>query len=570
MDNSLTITTERVDDVPLLLAFQKQMHVPQLLNAHFPTHGNWQGLSLGGVSNGWLTHILSEADHRMNHVQPWAEQRLDTLRQALGADITALDFTDDRLSAVLDYLADDECWCVFESALNQNTLRVYDLHPSTVRLDTTSASGYWRITPDGLFQLGHSKDHRPDLPQVKVILAALDPLGMPLVTQVVAGQHADDPLYVPAIEQVRQGLGRRHLLYVGDCKMGALRTRAVLQHGEDEYLMPLAERQLSKAELQAYLAPVWTGQQTLMPIYRTATDGQTRLIAEGFERSETLTSELEGQSLTWSERRLVVRSLRQAQAGEVRLRQRLAQSQAEMLALNQRGRGKRRITSDEQLRQMAEAIVTRHRVAGLLDLTYTTQVSQRQVRGYKGHPARIILQAEHRVSVGVNESAVQETLRMLGWHVYATNATPERLSLTQAVLAYRQEYLVEQDFSRFKGAPLSLTPAYLQYPHRVKALTRLLSIGLRVLTLLEFVVRRALVREQSTLKGLYAGNPMRATARPTAERLLAAFQNITLTVIHEGDRVRRHLTPLSTLQQRILHLLGLSSAIYADLAFDSS
>ena len=43
--------------------------------------------------------------------------------------------------------------------------------------------------------MGHSKDHRPDLPQVKVMQAILDPLAMPLVTDVVAGGRADDPLY---------------------------------------------------------------------------------------------------------------------------------------------------------------------------------------------------------------------------------------------------------------------------------------------------------------------------------------------------------------------------------------
>ena len=55
------------------------------------------------------------------------------------------------------------------------------------------------VTPEGLFQLGHSKDHRPDLPQVKIAMAVLDPLGLPLTTTVVAGQTADDPLYLPEI-----------------------------------------------------------------------------------------------------------------------------------------------------------------------------------------------------------------------------------------------------------------------------------------------------------------------------------------------------------------------------------
>ncbi|MEM3433947.1 MAG: hypothetical protein QXP27_07200, partial [Candidatus Methanomethyliaceae archaeon] len=119
---------------------------------------------------------------------------------------------------------------------------------------------------------------------------------------------------------------------------------------------------------------------------------------------------------------------------------------------------------------------------------------------------------------------------------------------------------------RLKGRTLSLTPMYLQRDERVKGLIRLLSLGLRVLTLLEFAVRRALAAEGESLAGLYAGNPKRATVRPTSEQLLRAFRGITLTVVEEPLQTRRHVTPLSLLQQRILHLLGFSPNLYARLA----
>ena len=106
---------------------------------------------------------------------------------------------------------------------------MYDLQPVRVRVDSTTASGHWTVTEEGLFQLGHSKDHRPDLPQVKVNLSALDPLGMPVATQVVSGESADDPLYVRAIEQVRKSLDLTGLLYVGDSKMAAEAARAYVQ-----------------------------------------------------------------------------------------------------------------------------------------------------------------------------------------------------------------------------------------------------------------------------------------------------------------------------------------------------
>jgi hypothetical protein len=76
MDEALTILTVRVDDIPRLLAQMKRMGIACLLDEHFPTHGNRAGLSLGMVTTMWLTHVLSEADHRMNRVQSWAERRL--------------------------------------------------------------------------------------------------------------------------------------------------------------------------------------------------------------------------------------------------------------------------------------------------------------------------------------------------------------------------------------------------------------------------------------------------------------------------------------------------------------
>jgi transposase len=129
---------------------------------------------------------------------------------------------------------------------------------------------------------------------------------------------------------------------------------------------------------------------------------------------------------------------------------------------------------------------------------------------------------------------------------------------------------VERSLGRLKGRPLSLTPMYVQRDDHATGLIRLLSVALRVLTLLEFVGRRQLAAEGAQLAGLYAGNPKRATAQPTAERLLEACSDITLTVI-EGEQQRiRHVTPLSPLQQRILEIVGFSSDLYTRLCTDSS
>ena len=97
-----------------------------------------------------------------------------------------------------------------------------------------------------------------------------------------------------------------------------------------------------------------------------------------------------------------------------------------------------------------------------------------------------------------------------------------------------------------------------------------MSDGLRVLTLLEFVGRRQLAAEGTKLAGLYVGNPQRETDRPTAERLLEAFEDITLTLVKGLQQTDRYVTALSPLQLRILELLGFPSALYTRLCTVSS
>src|SRR6266581_2918116 len=221
MTEKLTMTTERVDDIPVLLAQSEKMGIAELLDASFQPHGNWEGTSLGWTTTIWLTHILSEGDHRMNQVQAWAATRLQTLQKCSGQVIRDQEWSDDRLSIVLDALGDDQQWQYFETALNRQLVRVYHLKPKRVRVDSTTASGYWTVTQEGLFQLETSRDHRPDLPQRKRDAVGLGSVGSAGRDAGRVGERADDRLYLPAIAQASQSLHAQGLLSVGDCKMAA-------------------------------------------------------------------------------------------------------------------------------------------------------------------------------------------------------------------------------------------------------------------------------------------------------------------------------------------------------------
>jgi transposase len=560
------LKVERVDDIPVVLAQIHQMGLPAVLDQYYPTHGLWKGaLSVGEVIAVWLTFIVSQGDHRLSHVQPWVEAHLETLTACVGQPIRPLDFSDDRLADLLDRLAETATWGEVETALNGVVLRVYELTGDRIRLDSTSAKTHAGVTEDGLFQFGHSKDHRADLPQVKISLAALDPLGLPLTTTVVSGNTADDPLYIPEIQRVQQTVGAGGKTYIGDCKLGALATRAWIVGSGDAYLCPLAGKQLPAEALDALLAPVLSGAQPLTPVYEVAAADAPQppaLLAEGYTVEVDLAALVDGQSVVWRERRLVVRSVALATQQAQQLDGRLQQALAEIDHLNVRKQGKK-ILDAAALTAAAEQILARRRVVGLIALAVETTVEKIPQRRYGPRPAQHRVKTHSTLRAELDRAAVAAAKQRLGWRVYATNQAD--LTLEAVVRAYREQYLIERNFGRLKGRALAITPLFLQTETRVPGLIRLLSLALRVLILVEFVARRHLADTQSKVTGLYPGQPARATAAPTAELLLRAFRGISLTFIEMAGQLRALLSPLSDLHHRLLAMLGWSADLYERL-----
>ena len=165
-----------------------------------------------------------------------------------------------------------------------------------------------------------------------------------------------------------------------------------------------------------------------------------------------------------------------------------------------------------------------------------------------------------QIDVRREETLIAEKKREMGRQVYATKALAMVLPLV--VWAYRGQYRVEDDWSRLKGRPLGLTPMYLQDGERMQGLVYLLSLALRLLTLLEGVVRQRLRKEGAKLQGIYAGQPGRKTDRPSAELLLRAMKTISVSVVESNGQGHALVSPLTEVQIRLLELWGLPPDLY--------
>jgi transposase len=555
MNPSLTVLSERVDDIVLLLHVMMQMQLPQLLNERLPRHWKQQGLDWGWVIVIWLAYIVSEGDHRKVMVREWVEQRRQTIEQVCGIEIRATDFTDDRLSIVLKHLSQSERWQAIEGQLNQQTIQIYRLETETMRMDATTISGTHLVNEEGLFQFGYSKDD-PSLAQVKLMLASIDPLGMPIATQVVSGEQADDGLYLPVFEQSRASLKETGLLWVGDCKMAALETRSQIHAQQHYYLVPLARTGQVPELLRQTLHEMRQQNATLHQVNPVRFDGSEGGKLSGYVGQRGIEGRtVEGHEVCWREQLFLVHSEHHARQQQKGLEKRLQTASEKIQNLTPPvGRGRRQITSESELIEKAKAILKTHDVEELLEYTFEFQPQT------KTHKARYEILQVHR-----QEEKIEAYQQDLGWRIYVSNAPAERLSFEQAVLTYRDEWILEHGFHRFKGKSLGAFPVFVQRDDQVQGLLHLLSLGLRLLTLVEFVVQRQLKQTKTSLQGLHPENPKKTTTNPSTERILKVFQNITLTTVEIAGQSHRHLTPLTPLQEQILQMLGLSSQIYTDL-----
>jgi transposase len=558
----LEMRNEPVNDVPVLLhVIKERLGLMSALDKLVRRHGNRRGLSIGGVMGTWLAHILSECNHFMSHVENWAERLPETLGMLMEEPVNGADLDDARLSEVIRVLSNDATWHAMEHETNQAMIRAYKLKVECVRLDTTTASVYSDNEGAVLFKRGYSKDHRPDLRQLKVMVAGLDPLGAIVGADVVSGDQADDKLYVPMIERMRKSLGERGILYVGDSKMSALKTRSHIQATGNTYLMPLARIGEVPEQLSGWIEAALQGQAKLVKLLSEEEPDEE--IGRGYELKRKVVC---GED-SWTERVLIVQSEAFAEAARKGLGERIARaSQALETLTPPPAKGKHPFSDRQKLSAAAQAIVKKHAVEAYLSWEIEMKnINPKKIRAYRNQPARVEYERWLVLRVLTDKTAIDRDERYLGWRAYVTNAPTHTLDLQRAVLTYRDEWLIERDLGRLKGRVLSLAPLWLKREDHALGMTRLLTLAVRILALVEHEARLKIKNDGQAVSGLFLSRKNRVTELPTTERMLGALDFIVLTTMRTGGTVQRFITTLTETQQRVIYLVGCPPDLYQRL-----
>jgi transposase len=311
------------------------------------------------------------------------------------------------------------------------------------------------------------------------------------------------------------------------------------------------------------LEPTEEPQQLVLP--GRVDDEQTeRLVGQGFEVEWEMSATLEDGSVhIWSERWLVTRSDALAERQRKDLQRRLRQAEKGLATLQGKSHQDAAILQDR-----AEALLRQYGVTDFITVQVEERVTYQKRYIGPGRPGpnrpwRMEEVRQAHLSYHRNPEAIEEALQLAGWRIHVTNAPGQKLTLGQAIAHHRGMWRNERGYHRFKKGSLPVLPLFVRLPERIVGLMLLLMIALQALTLLEFVAQQALAEQGEELAGLVPGNPKMKTARPSAERLLARFDNLHLLVERterglEGELVE----PLTPLQRRILALLKVPEQVY--------
>jgi len=312
-----------------------------------------------------------------------------------------------------------------------STATLLNLEVDLLFFDTTST--YFELEEEegegGLRKWGHSKDHRPDLPQV-VIGLAVTRQGIPVRCWVLPGNTADASL-VEAVQEDLAGWKLSRVVWVMDRGMAGEGQRVALQRGGGHVIVGEKLRSGQRAAEEALGRP-----------------GRYRRVRENLE-----VKEVEVRKGSEVRRFVVVRNPDQAERDRERREKLLERLEAEIAHLNRRGKKGR-----QERHPKAVCELKAHPTLG----SYVRELKSGLLR--------------------VDRARVRAEEKLDGKYLLST--TDPSLSAEDVALGYKQLAEVERAFRTLKHT-LELRPLHHRLPDRIRAHVLLCWLALLLVRVIE-------------------------------------------------------------------------------------
>ncbi|HHY46301.1 MAG TPA: IS1634 family transposase [Firmicutes bacterium] len=480
----------------------------------------------------------------------------------LGQGVTHEDLNDDCLARALDMLAEANPKKV-TSTIMLNALTIEDIPLTQIHADTTSISVYGEYRhdegddPSIRLLRGHSKDHRPDLLQLKVGLGVTQD-GIPVIGEPLSGNVDDKTWNNDFIKTMAAHLDKVDLhkvLYVAD---SSVVTKDNLDEIARQGLLMISRLPATFA-LEVELKEMAWEKNEWVEVGKlcSARDGAAYRKAASY-KVQAFRRELYGRLYNF----VVVHSTALDKRKVKALDRRIEELYKELSIAAKEIQAKEFACRPDASAAAGEFLAGNANDFYPVSAEVIEEIRPKK-RAKKGRPKKdevMELERVYRIRpvIGaLSESAVERARERNNCFVLMTNALP--MDPWDVLREYKEQTGVETSF-RFLKDPTYLDAIYLKKESRIEALAYVLLLALLIHRILQRRVRKALESECSHI--VVAGGVK--TTAPTGNRILELLSPYQVLYAREGDREYRVIQeiPNEEALERILRLAGFTPEIY--------
>ncbi|MCA1698275.1 MAG: IS1634 family transposase [Actinobacteria bacterium] len=470
---------------------------------------------------------------------------------------------DDRVGRALDQLFDSDRGSLL-TELVLHAIDEFEIDCSQLHNDSTSISLHGAYeTADGSERagkptvaatFGHSKDHRPDLKQLVLILTVSADGAVPLAHRLAAGNTNDDTTHIETWEGLCGLTGRRDFLYVADSK---LCTREQMGHidrrgGRFVTVLPRSRREDGLLrEWAAAQAPELTEAVRRPGKRKRDPDDVWSTCPAPFPSSE-------GYRISW------VHSTQKQRLDEAARADRIQRARRALAELSERLAGPRaRISTRVAAEEAAAAVLAAAGAERWVSFTITERTEERYRQEKRGRPGkntryRKIAKTHYALEITIDADSVRYDAASDGCFPLISN--DRALTDAEILAAYRYQPNLEKRHHQLKSVQ-DAAPVTLHSAVRIEALFACQFIALLCCCLIERQLRQAMARELIAELPLYHED--RSCSAPTAARVFDHFADVQRHhLIRDDQHIQTFQPQLTALQHQLLDLLGVPASAY--------
>lgn len=559
--DSLSLESRRLGALPVINHFIARLGLEPLLKRFVPTPDPRTRVSHARALGVLLRSILIE------RVALYRQQELISLYDAEAFGLGGNDpstLSDDRVGRALDRLFDADRQALLTEvtlALGQHfdvSFERFHNDSTTVRFCGQYAGAKGRSIRGKkapYITYGYSKDHRPDLKQLLLVLTTSDDGHVPVGFRVLAGNMSDTRTHIETWEDLRRIAGRADFLYVADSKLCAFEPLDHIDRQGGRLITVLPRSRGEDGDFRRWI-------QNNGPDWETVIDRENPRGADKprdvWRVWRSILPSREGWPIIW-----VFSSLKALQHADTR-RQRIQRAQQRLEELSARlSSPKSRLRKRSKVHEAIKEILVELDVTRYIRIDVKTEETHEHRQLKRGRPGpdttyRRIVKKRYRVEWRVAEEVIEQDRKHDGMYPLLTN--DRSLTPAQVLHHHKQQPRLEKRFTHLKDV-WRIAPAFLKNEGRVEALFFVYALAMIVQALIERELRRAMEREEIKSLPLYPEE--RASRQPTTLLVLRLFAPLERhDILSDGVPVKAIPPSLTDLQKQVLGLLGVHARAY--------